>query len=161
MRVFRPLLVFFLSVLPALSATFGTPVQHPSPLVDLAYDSNRHRLYVLSPLSNTLEIYDTTAKTPTLLPKGGTITVDANPVAMALSRDGNTLYVACYTGGVIDTINLNTLARTGTINLPANPEAVAVGADGKLLISTIGNSVGQFVLTIYDPSASGSASALT
>ena len=155
MNAFRPLLVFLLSVVPVLSATFGTPVQHPSPLVDLSYDSVRHRLYVLSPLSNTLEIYDTTVKTPTLLPKGGTITVDANPVAMAQSRSGRYLWVACYTGGVIDQIDLQALAKVNTINLPANPEAVAVGADEKLLISTIGTTSGQFALTIYDPSASG------
>jgi len=163
MRVFRPVLVLFLSVLPALSATFGTPVQHPSPLVDLAYDSARKRLYVLSPLSNTLEVYDTTAKVPTLLAKGGTITVDANPVSMALSWPvsgaSRYLYVACYTGGVIDQIDLATLTRTGTISLPANPEAVAIGFDGKLLISTIGTPQGQFVLTTYDPN-SGAANAL-
>ncbi len=164
MPVFRPVLVLFLSAFPVFSATYGTPVQHPSPLVDLAYDSARKRLYVLDPGSNAVGVYDTSAKVPTLLAKGGTIAVDADPVAMALSRPASTgasryLYVACYTGGVIDQIDLNTLARTSTISLPANPEAVAIGYDDRLLISTIGTSAGQYVLTIYDPNAT-SATAL-
>jgi uncharacterized protein (TIGR03437 family) len=160
MPAFRPLLVGFLSVFPALCATFGTPVQHPSPLVDLTYDQARKRLYVLSPLSNTLEIYDTTAKTPTLLARGGTIAVDANPIALAMSRSGRYLWVACYQAGVIDQIDLQTLAKVNTISLPANPEAVAVGYDERLLISTIGTPQGQFVLTIYDPNSSSITSAV-
>src|SRR5579863_9944692 len=100
MEFFRPLVVLLLSVIPALSATFGTPVQHPAALVDLAYDAGRSRLYVLSPLDNTVQIYNTTAKPPTPI-SGGTIAVVADPIALAVSRDGNSLYVACYNSGVL------------------------------------------------------------
>ena len=160
MPALRPLFVFILSVLPVCSATFGTAVQHPASLVDLTYDQARKRLYVLSPLDNTLLVYDTTAKTPTLLSRGGTITVDANPTSMAMSRDGHYLWVACYTGGVIDQIDLQALAKVKAVSLPANPEAVAVGFDDRLLISTIGTAQGQFVLTIYDPNASSVTASL-
>ncbi len=162
MPVLRLLLVLLLSAAPALSATFGTPVQHPVPLVDLAYDQARKRLYVLSPGSNTLEIYDTSGKTPSLLAKGGAIAVDTDPISLAISLPDATgkspyLYVACYTGGVIDKIDLNALTKSGAISLPANPQAVAVGADGKLLISTAGTAQGTFVLTTYDPGAATSS----
>lgn len=154
MRAFRPLLVCLLSAFPALSATFGTAVSHTAgKLGDLAYDAGRQQLYVLSPLTNTVDVYSTRALTTRSTPTRS-IQVDTDPIALAMSRDGNTLYVACYTNGLLDIIDLRTLTKVGTpISLPANPQALAVGVDGKLLISTNGNAQGQFVLTLYDPNA--------
>jgi uncharacterized protein (TIGR03437 family) len=91
------------------------------------------------------------------------IAVDPIPISLAMSPPRATggsqyLYVACYTSASLDIINLDTMAKVNTVRLLANPEAVAVGFDGKVLISTIGTSSGQGVLSLYDPNATAANS---
>jgi len=146
--------------LPALGATLGVVVPHTAPVADIAFDEARNRLYLLNPAVSppVVEVYTTATKPPSPAAGTSSIAVDPIPVSMAMSRSGRYLYVACYSSAVLDVIDLNTLALAGTVRLPANPESVAVGYDEKVLISTIGTSTGQGVLTVYDPGASAGSS---
>ena len=158
MSVLRPLLVCVLSVLPSWGATFGTVVAHPEPLADLVQDAARKRIYLVDTYSNQVDVYSTASNPPALVT---TIDTDATPLAIAMSRSGKFLYVACYTASALDIFDLTsaTFSRT-SVSLGANPEGVAVGAQGSndlVLISTIGTGTGQAVLTTYNPSVSGSS----
>ena len=158
MPVLRPLLVCVLSVLPSWSATFGTVVAHPQSLADLVLDEARKRIYLVDTYSNQVDVYSTASNPPSLVT---TINTDATPLAVAMSRSGKSLYVACYTASTLDIFDLTSAAFSKTsVSLGANPEGVAVGYNELVLISTIGTGTGQAVLTTYTPSASGSSSAL-
>jgi len=143
-----------------MAATFGVVVPHTAPVADIAIDQARNRLYLLNPTVNppTVEVYNTATKPPSLAPGTSSIAVDPVPLSMAMSRSGRYLYVACYTSAALDIIDLNQLARVATVRLSANPEAVAVGYDEKVLISTIGTSTGQGILSVYDPNATAANS---
>ena len=138
---FRPLSVLLFYILPSAAATFGTPVD-TFPAADLVLDGARNRLYVLEPTAvpPRIEIYNVAVKagaTPILV---GRIGVDAAPSAMAMSRSGQYLYVACYGASALDVIDLNKRPRSTPSGLGANPWAVAVGYNEKVLISTIGGT---------------------
>jgi len=157
MSLLRALSVFLLSILPCLSANFGTVINHTDALSDMVLDESRKRLYVLDPIASQVEVYSTASKTPA---PSSFINLDTNcgPPAMAMARPAAAnaspqfLYVACYFTQSLDVIDLTKLAKTASVTLPANPQAVAVGFDGKVLVSTIGTTAGQNILTIYDPS---------
>ena len=138
----------------------GVVVPHTAPVADIALDEARNRLYVLNPTVNppTVDIYSTSTRPPSPAPGTASIAVDPIPISMAMSRSGQYLYVACYSSAALDIVDLNTLAVVGTVRLAANPEAVVVGYDEKVLISTIGTSTGQAILSVYDPSASAANS---
>ena len=139
---------------------------HTAPLADIALDQARNRLYVLNATVSppAVEIYNITTHPPS--PALGTfsIAVDPIPISLAMSPSRSAtlgsqyLYVACYTSAALDVIDLDKMAKVNTVRLSANPEAVAVGYDGNVLISTIGTSAGQGVLTLYNPSASAANS---
>src|SRR5512135_2982392 len=105
MSVFRLLPLFVLAVLPSLGATFGTVVPHPQPLADIALDEARRRLYVVNTASNQVEVYATNTNPPRLT---ATIRTDATPLAVAMSRSGRYLYVACYGASALDIVDLTT-----------------------------------------------------
>lgn len=147
----RPLLLVLLSALPSLGATFGTVVAHAQPLADLALDEARKRLYVVNTASNQVEVYSTNTNPPKL---ATTIQTDSTPLAIAISPDGTSLYVACYAASSLDIINLTSATYSSrSVTLGASPEGIAVGFNGKVLISTIGTGNGQDVLITYDPTA--------
>jgi uncharacterized protein (TIGR03437 family) len=151
MFVFRPLLLFFISTLPSLGATFGTVVAHPQPLADLAIDEARKRLYVVNTASNQVEVYATNTNPPKL---SSTIRTDSTPLAVAISPSGKWLYVVCYAASALDIIDLTSATFSSRpVTLAASPEGVAVGFNEKVLISTTGTSTGQDVLITYDPAA--------
>jgi DNA-binding beta-propeller fold protein YncE len=155
MSLLRPLLVCVLSVLPSWSATFGTVVAHPQSLADLVLDEARKRIYLVDTYSNQVDVYSTASNPPALVT---TIDTDATPLAVAMSRSGKSLYVACYNASTLDIFDLTSAAFSKTsVSLGANPEGVAVGYNELVLISTIGTGTGQAVLTTYNPSASGSS----
>ena len=162
MSLFRALAVFLISILPCISATFGTVVFHTDALSDLVLDESRKRMYVLDPISNQVEVYSIATKSPA---PSSFINLDTNcePFSMALSPAASAgaspqfLYVACYATQSLDVIDLTKLVKTASVTLLAAPEAVAVGSDGKVLVSTIGTSTGQNILTIYDPSPTAPA----
>jgi uncharacterized protein (TIGR03437 family) len=144
----RKAIFFALCALAARAATFGKVTALVGGASDLVLDEIRGQLYLTSSIPNLLQIYSI-KQAKFLTP----INTDQTPLAAALSRDGNTLYVACYDSSALDVINLNTLIVTQSISLPAKPEAVAVDAAGRVLIATTGSANGASnVLLLYDPS---------
>jgi uncharacterized protein (TIGR03437 family) len=126
-------------------------VAHAQPLADLALDEARKRLYVVNTASNQVEVYSTNTNPPKL---ATTIQTDSTPLAIAISPDGTSLYVACYAASSLDIINLTSATYSSrSVTLGASPEGIAVGFNGKVLISTIGTGNGQDVLITYDPTA--------
>jgi uncharacterized protein (TIGR03437 family) len=147
--------VCILSLVPSWGATFGTVVPHTLPLADLVLDQARKRIYLVDTDSSQVDVYSTANNPPTLVT---TIDTSDTPLAVAMSRSGSFLYVACYAASVLDIIDLTsaTFSRT-SVSLAAKPEGVAVGYNELVLISTVGTGTGQAVLTTYNPSASASS----
>jgi uncharacterized protein (TIGR03437 family) len=144
-----------LSVVPFWGATFGTVVPHTLPLADLVLDQARKRIYLVDTDSSQIAVYSTANNPPTLVT---TIDTSDTPLAVAMSRSGNSLYVACYAASTLDIIDLTSAAFSRTpVSLPAKPEAVAVGYNELVLISTVGTGTGQAVLITYNPLASASS----
>jgi uncharacterized protein (TIGR03437 family) len=141
----------------AMAATFGSVVTIVGETSDLVFDEGRNRLYVINSTQNRVEVYAPAQRT-LLTP----IPVDALPVAAALSRSGQYLYVTSFSAGVLDVIDLTSNTVTAHVSLPAAPEGVAVGADERVLITSPGtgtaaNPLNTFLL--YDP-ASGNVTSL-
>jgi uncharacterized protein (TIGR03437 family) len=152
MSVLRALVVLAIAILPSSAATFGTVVAHTQPIADLVLDETRtpHRLYVLNTGSNAVEVYSTASNPPRLT---STVKTGSVPLAMAMSRSGRYLYVACYASSSLDIIDLSSPSFSSrSVTLPASPEAVAVGFNELVLISTIGTGTGQSILVTFDPS---------
>src|SRR5271154_1031381 len=149
MHLFRRLLPFALAGMPAFCATFGTVVTGSggASYSDILLDEGHKNIYLVDSSANRIDVYS--LQTKAFL---SAIKTDTEPVSIAMSPDGTTLYATAYTGSVLDIIDLTktTLAVTSKISLPASPEGVAVGGDGRVLISTVGNS-GSNVLLVYDP----------
>ena len=125
MSSFRPLLVLLLSAFPGFGATFGTVVTHAQPLADLVLDEARRRLYVVNTAANQVEVYATNTNPPRLT---NSIKTDATPLSIAISRNGKSLYVACYNASALDIIDLTSSNfASRSVTLSASPEAVAVG----------------------------------
>jgi len=147
-------LVLFLSALPSLAATFGTVVAHAQPLADLVLDEARKRIYVVNTASNQVEVYATNTNPPR---QTNIIKTDSVPLAIAMSRSGNSLYVVCYSASSLDVIDLTSSTfASRSITLAASPEGLAVGFNEKVLISTIGTGAGQDVLITFDPTVAAS-----
>ena len=152
MSVLRPLVVCLLSVLPSLGATFGTVVPHTLPIADLVLDAARKRIYLVDTYDSQVDVYSTATNPPTPV---ATVNISKTPLAIAMSRSGKFLYVACYDASTLDIIDLTSATFSKTsVSLAAKPEGVAVGYNEIVLISTIGTGTGQAVLTTYNPAAS-------
>src|SRR5271157_2351718 len=155
MSLLRPLFVCLLTVLPACGATFGTVVPHTQPIADLVLDEARKRIYLVDTYSSQVDVYNTASNPPALV---ATIDTSATPLAIAMSRSGKFLYVACYDASTLDIIDLTSATFSKTsVSLAAKPEGVAVGYNEQVLISTIGTGTGQAVLATYNPLASASS----
>ena len=101
--------------------------------------------------ANRIDVYDT-AQRRFLSP----IATDTLPVAGALSRNGKSLYVVCYSASTMDVIDLDSAAITKRVSVPAPPEGIAVGADDRALITTIGvagapNTRPANTMLLYNP----------
>ena len=72
------------------------------------------------------------------------------PKGIVVSHDGNTLYVADFTG-FVDVINTSTLVLTSTIAIGGLPVGVALTPDGTGLFVSNQNFAGQFVTKINIP----------
>jgi uncharacterized protein (TIGR03437 family) len=140
------------------AATFGTVVSKAggSAYSDIALDSTRGRIYLVNPASNTIDVYALSQKT--LL---ASISVPGQPVAEAMSRDGNYLYVTAYTSSVLYQINLNTASVAATIAVPYHPQGVGVGVDERVLITTVGPGSGSATNTLFLFDPTSGASTLT
>src|SRR3954470_21001221 len=136
MTVFRALAFILLNAICCSAATFGTVVAHAQPLADLAIDPTRPRLYVINTASNQVEVYNTAVSPPR---QTNVIKTEATPLALAMSRSGRFLYVACYDASSLNIIDLASATFSSrSVTLSAKPQAVAVGLNEKVLISTIG-----------------------
>src|SRR3954451_1942913 len=102
MSVLRALAVLAITILPSPAATFGTVVTHPAPLADLALDDVGRLLYAVNTAQNTVEVYRTNTNPPTRLQP---INTAATPLAVALSRNRQLLYVACYGASALQVID--------------------------------------------------------
>ena len=85
-------------------------------LTDMVADNGRQRLYIANPGLNRVEIFDMQQQ-KLLSP----ITVGQLPRSLALSTDGNTLYVANSGAEAITTIDLTKGAVSGRVALPPIP----------------------------------------
>lgn len=85
-------------------------------LEDIVLDQARNRVYISNAGYNRIEIFDTVNQV-FLTP----IPVNQMPHQLALSSDGNTLYVAGNGGELIDMVNLTIGKDVGHLNYPAIP----------------------------------------
>jgi YVTN family beta-propeller protein len=85
-------------------------------LEDIVLDPVRNRVYISNAGYNRVEVFDTVNQV-FLSP----IPVGQLPHQMALSSDGNTLYVASTGGELIDIVDLNVNKDIGHVNFPPIP----------------------------------------
>lgn len=145
----------------APAATLGTVINVTGGAGDLVLDNNRNLLYLVRSLPiNRIDVFSTTQRRVI-----ASISTDANPLAAALSPDGNFLYVTCHDAASINVIDTRpaTPAIVRKVSLPARPEGIAVGADGRVLVTTIGSGAGNLLntLLIFDPTVTDSQSLAT
>jgi len=160
MRLVRVFLALVALVLPGHAATLGTVINITGGASDLVLDDPRGLLYLVRPAPyNRIDIFSVTQRRVL-----SSVLTDALPLAAALSRDGNVLYVTCHDGSSLNIIDTraNPPAVLQKVSLPAKPEGVAVGVDGRVLITTIGSGAGNLLntLLIYDPSVKDTARTL-
>ncbi len=155
MRLLYFLILLLTQTVLLFAATFGTVVSKAGGAAysDIALDEARGKVYLANPASNTVDVYAIAQKTFL-----ASISVPGQPVAEAMSRDGNYLYVTAYTSSALYQINLNTASVVSTISVPYHPQGVAVGADERVLITTVGPGSGTATNTLFlfDPSAGNS-----
>src|ERR1035438_1266815 len=113
-------------------------------LEDIVLDQPRNRVYISNAGYNRIEIFDTVNQV-FLAP----IPVGQLPHQMALSTDGNTLYVANTGGELIDIVNLTIGQDIGHISFPPIPRQ-AGGVTAALLFPqamAVGNEGLEFVMS--------------
>ena len=101
----------------------------------LLSDPVRSRVYAAETATNSVIVIDTTTLTV-----AATIPVGSDPVDMAMSFDGSTLFVVNHgsTVSAISVIDLDLLAVTTTFSLPTSPEAIACDPAGRIYVETDG-----------------------
>jgi len=123
-------LLFSFCGVTASAANIGTVVPVVGPVADLVYDAGRNLVYLANPLRNQVEIYSVDTRRLT-----GTILAGLQPGSLALSPDGDTLYVANIGSLTVTAINLNFPTAAGRdYTIGSRPDSIAVGSDGKLVI---------------------------
>ena len=126
-----------------LDATFNLPASH------LAVDPVRPRIYATLTGSNSVAVIDTST-----LQLIAVIPVGSNPVGLAVSPDGSTLYVAnsgSTTAG-IGVIDLTTLTVLPSLSTPAEPNEIAVGLNGMLYLTTYDTEVPASIMQVSSSS---------
>lgn len=125
-------LLTFLTFSSAFAANIGTVVPVVGQVADLAYDEQRSLVYLANFTGNRVDVYSV---------EGGTllspISAGLSPASLAISPDGQTLYVANANTAQpwsITVVNLNTQEPVNTISLASRPDAVAVGYDGAIVV---------------------------
>lgn len=96
--------------------TFETGIVPTEGLVDIVYDATRRRIYIANSGMNRVEVFDERTRT-VLAP----IKVGQLPRSMALSPDGNFLYVGNSGSEYVSVIDAATGRVTGRINFPPMP----------------------------------------
>jgi uncharacterized protein (TIGR03437 family) len=111
---------------------------------DIVFDQTRQRLYIANLGLNRVEVYDTRQQA-FLAP----IKVGQMPIALALTPDGNTLYVANSGSEYISLIDPDQLQTVGRVNFPPipfnsnaalmTPRLIAAGLSGPLILMSNGS----------------------
>jgi uncharacterized protein (TIGR03437 family) len=111
---------------------------------DIVYDQARQRVYIANLGLNRVEVYDTQQQA-FLTP----IKVGQMPIALALTPDGNTLYVANSGSENISIIDPDQLQTVGRVNFPPipfnsnaalmTPRLIAAGLSGPLILMSNGS----------------------
>jgi uncharacterized protein (TIGR03437 family) len=148
---FRAVCFLTVGALALHAATFGKVVPLLGGGSDIVLDEPHNRLYLTSSATNQVQVYSL-AQNKFL----AAIPTDTEPLAAAMSRSGQYLYVTCYASSVVDVIDLTALTVTNRISLPSHPEGIAVASDERVLISTTGNGTTN-VLLLYDPTPNSPA----
>jgi len=133
------------------AATFGKVVPLLGGGSDIVLDEPHNRLYLTSSATNEVQVYSL-AQNKFL----SAVQTDTEPIAAAMSRSGQYLYVTCFASSVVDVIDLTALTVTNRISLPSQPEGIAVASDERVLISTTGSGTTN-VLLLYDPTPNSPA----
>jgi len=112
-------------------------------LVDMVLDGPRGRLYIANSGMNRVEVFDT--KTRTYL---APVKVGQLPRSLAMSPDGQTLYVANSGGETVSIVDLQNLENVGRVRFPAipfnanitlvTPQAISAGQRGPLVMMNNG-----------------------
>jgi YVTN family beta-propeller protein len=113
-------------------------------LEDIVLDQTRNRVYISNAGYNRVEVFDTVNQV--FLPA---IPVGQLPHQMALSTDGNTLYVASNGGELIDMVDLTINKDIGHVNFPPLPRQ-AGGVTATLLYPqalAVANSGLEFLMS--------------
>jgi len=111
---------------------------------DIVFDQTRQRLYIANLGLNRVEVYDTRQQAFLAPIKVGQI-----PIALALTPDGNTLYVANSGSEYISIIDPDQLQTVGRVNFPPipfnsnaalmTPRLIAAGLSGPLILMSNGS----------------------
>ena len=88
-------------MLSASGATLGRVVPLTTGASDLVLDDSRSRVYLIGSVLNQVQIYSIQKQAVQ-----STVATDATPLSAALSRDGNSLYVACYDASLLDVVEI-------------------------------------------------------
>jgi YVTN family beta-propeller protein len=96
----------------------------------VAVSSANGRVYVANTYSSTISVIDPTRIGTPNSPVIATIPVPDSPVAIAMSADGQTAYVACTAMNKLARINLQENRVASEVTLPISPAGVAVSPDG-------------------------------
>ena len=96
----------------------------------VAVSSASGRVYVANTYSSTLSVIDPSRIGTPNNPVIATIPVPDSPVALTMSADGQTAWVACSAMNKLARINLQENQVASEITLPISPAGVAVSADG-------------------------------
>jgi len=112
--------------------TSATLVVGDQGLQDIVLDQARNRVYISNAGYNRIEIFDTVNRV--FLPP---ISVGQLPGQMALSTDGNTLYVADTGAELINIVDLTIGKYVGNINLPPLPRQAGGTAAALLYPETL------------------------
>ncbi|MFN0102011.1 MAG: hypothetical protein ACKV2U_07970 [Bryobacteraceae bacterium] len=145
----------------ASAATLGTVINITGGASDLVLDNDRNLLYLVRAVPyNRIDVFSTIQRRVL-----ASVPTDANPLAAALSPDGNFLYVTCHDAASINIMDTRpaTPMIVSKVSLPARPEGIAVGGDGRVLITTIGSGAGNLLNTmlVYDPSITETGASLS
>src|SRR2546422_9521581 len=123
-------LLFSFAAVTASAANIGTVVPVVGQVADLVYDRARNQVYLANPLRNQVEIYSVAERRLT-----GTILAGLQPGSLALSPDGDTLYIANVGSFTVSAVNLNFPSTPGRdYTVGSRPDSIAVGTGGKLVI---------------------------
>lgn len=122
----------------SVGRTFGTVVQLGGTPTDVVLDEQRGRLYLVNNSAARVDIFDYNEQNVV-----GSFPTGTQPLAAAMSMEGDYLYVTNNGTATLTVIDLNSNVVSQTVSLPAKPEGVEVGADGRVLISTGGTGTGN------------------